>query len=506
MLTLSGVSLKLFELLVWLAAALQLGRCFVAGPRGSFGVALSVLVVSAGLILLQLFFEGWRKPIVLAAVALIGLCLLPLVLSALKLPGDSLVARLGLAAAGLLLIASTASNWLRPAVAYPPLGGEYPVIGQIAFPVLGQSPSGNEPTVDELRHPPPLLKLWYPAVAPVSSSLLDPAFLAERIAAFGQRGKQLPDPAIRDAQPVDLPSPAPLLFYFPGWPGVAIESAALVRELVSHGYYVATVEYPGRQRGMSDARWQALKTELERDFYYGSEARYLELVEVSKERVRSRARDASAALTRLAEFAAMPDQTFSGRFDASRAGFVGFSLGGAVAVQTAHQDPRFITAINLDGRMWAEGRADGANKPMLMINEELAPIDPALFSASDADTRYNAIEDQADGDALLRNLARHGGLHVMIAGTQHFNFADLCLTSPLDRIALRGPIDPLRGYEILYAYVLAWFDRALRGKSSPLLDTDQSPYPEVKVRHWPAPATTPKVAPLAVASPLEATP
>lgn len=496
--------MKLFELLVWLAAALQLGRCFVAGPRGSTTVALALLAASVGLILLQVFFEGWRKPIVFAAVALLGLCLMPLALSLLKLPGDGILARLGLAAAGLLLIASTASNWLRPAVSYPTPGGEYAVIGQIAFPVLGQSPVGDVPTPDELRHPPPLLKLWYPAVAPGGSRLLDPAFLAERIAAFGERGKQLPEPAIRNAPPVDLSSPAPLLFYFPGWPGVAIESAALVRELVSHGYYVATIEYPGRQAGMSDERWQALKAELERDFYYGSEARYLELVEVSKDRVRSRARDASIALTRLAEVAATPGQVFSGRFDASRAGFVGFSLGGAVAVQAANQDPRFITAINLDGRMWAEGRADGANKPMLMINEELAPIDPALFTADDPDTRYNAIEDQTDGDALLRNLARHGGQHVMIAGTQHFNFADLCLTSPLDRIAGRGPIAPLRGYEILHAYVLAWFDRALRGKTSPLLDSDRSPYPEVTSRYWPTPVRNGVMAP-ATAS-IDATP
>lgn len=498
--------LKPFELIIWLAAALQFGRHVVAGVRCSTSVALLLVTANVVLILLHLLFEGWRKPIAFAALAMLVLSLLPIVLAVLKLPGDSLVARLGLVLAALLLTASTVTNWLRPAVQYPKPGGEYPVIGQITFPVLGTSPPGDVPTPEELRHPPPLLRLWYPAAAPARLRLFDPAYLAERWAAFGQRGAQLPAPAVPGAPPRNLSSPAPLLFYFPGWPGVAIESAALVRELVSHGYYVATVEYPGRQDGMSDARWRALKTELERNFYYGSEASYLELVEVSKERVRSRANDASAALNRLAEFAAAPNQPFTGRFDASRAGFIGFSLGGAVAVQAANQDPRFITAINLDGRMWAEGRADGANKPMLMINEELAPIESALLSASDPDTRYNAIEDQADGDALLRNLARHGGQHVMIAGTRHFNFADLCLTSPLDRIALRGPIDPLRGYEILYAYVLAWFDRALRGTSSPLLDTDQSPYPEVTVRHWPLPATTPDVAPLAVASPLEATP
>ena len=485
--------MKPLELTLWLFAVVLLIRRIVPGLRGSVMPELAFVGISIVLILLQLFFEGWRKPIVLAEASLLLTAILPLILPLLQQSADGPMARILLAAAMLLLAAGTVTNWMRPAVNYPEPGGPYPAIGVTRLPVEGVSPPGDVPTEDELRHPPPLVKLWYPARAEDAPRWFDARVLAERAAHFGERGSVFNEPAIRDARPLDLPGgKAPLLFYLPGWPGVTIESTSLVRELVSHGYYVATIEYPGPQAGMSPARRKALIAELERPFYYGSEAQYRQMIAISEERVRSRARDASTALDRLVAMATDTGNPFAGRYDASRAGIVGFSLGGATAVQTAHGDARFVTAINLDGRAWAEARAEGAGKPMLMINEELGEPDLSLLKSPDNDTRYNAIEDLVDGQALEANLARHGGMRLIINGTLHFNFADLCLTSPLRRLTYSGRIAPLRGYEILYAYTLAWFDRALRGVPSPLLDTTSSPYPEVVgMEYWPAPAAQP---------------
>ncbi|GAC1631257.1 MAG: alpha/beta hydrolase [Nevskia sp.] len=479
---------------LWLLAALLLLRQALLGLRGSLLPEPAVVALGVVLILLQLFFEGWRKPVLPAAAALLLLALLPLLLQRLQSPADGLGGKLGLVAATLLLAASTVATWLHPALRYPTPGGPYRTIGVTTLPPAGVSPPGDVPTPDELQHPPALVKLWYPARPARTPGRFDRRRLAERLARFGERGRVFDDPAIVEAPPLDLPGgAAPLLFYLPGWPGVAIESAALVRELVSHGYYVATIEYPAPLPGMSAARRKALLAELERPLNYGSEAIYREMIEVSKERVRSRARDVSAALDRLTALAAVPGNPLAGRYEPSHAGIVGFSLGGAAAVQTANRDARFVTAINLDGRAWAEARTQGANKPMLLINEELGEPDPALLNSPDSDIRYNAVEDRIDEDTVQANLARHGGLRVIIAGTEHFNFTDLCLTSPLRRLSHSGTIAPRRGYEIVYAYALAWFDRSLRGRPSPLLDTTVSPYPEViRVNYWPAPSAAPE--------------
>ena len=64
---------------------------------------------------------------------------------------------------------------------------------------------------------------------------------------------------------------------------------------------------------------------------------------------------------------------------------------------------------------------------------------------------------------------------VTIAHTQHGNFSDLMLFYP------RGPgdLDPRRAHQIIVAYTLAFFDRYLNGKPSPLLAGPSSAYPEV---------------------------
>ncbi|WP_293374346.1 hypothetical protein [Nevskia sp.] len=478
--------MKPFELLIWLLASLLLLRQIVVSPKPGM-LAVLLLAASLLLILMQVLLEGWRKPVLLASLSLLALAVLPWLLKLLNLADHALPARLLLAVAGLLLVASTASNWLQPAVRYDVPGGPYPLIGMMALSVEGSAPPGDVPTLAERRHPPAQVKIWFPARADAAKGPFGRASLTKRLAQFPQRGSQLDEPAQADAWPLDLPEPAPLLFYYPGWPGVAIESAALVRELVSHGYYVATVEYPARQSGMSDARHTALLTELQQSYEYSSEARYRELIEISEARVRGRAADASATLDRLAALVASPTHRLRGRFDVHRAGIIGFSLGGAVATQTVNRDRRFVTAINLDGRHWAEGRREGALRPMLMLSEPLPFPEPAQFSSTIADQRYNAIEDQDDYTQLAANLAKHGGMHVTIRDALHFNFADLCLTSPRPGRVASGRIDPRRGHQIIHAYALAWFDRALRGRPSPLLDTDTSPFPEVDVRYWPSP-------------------
>jgi hypothetical protein len=73
-----------------------------------------------------------------------------------------------------------------------------------------------------------------------------------------------------------------------------------------------------------------------------------------------------------------------------------------------------------------------------------------------------------------------------IEGTRHFNFSDLPLRlSPLARILFNrlgfiGSIQPERGLEISNAYLVAFFDRYLKGASSGLLSGPSSVYPEVQ--------------------------
>ena len=78
----------------------------------------------------------------------------------------------------------------------------------------------------------PFLRIWYPVDPGAGMARGAPAFLHKWFTAAS--------PALAAAGPGGLP----ILVGIPGWDGVQVENTALVRELVSHGFVVVTLEYP----------------------------------------------------------------------------------------------------------------------------------------------------------------------------------------------------------------------------------------------------------------------
>jgi hypothetical protein len=82
--------------------------------------------------------------------------------------------------------------------------------------------------------------------------------------------------------------------------------------------------------------------------------------------------------------------------------------------------------------------------------------------------------------------ASSAAYYLSIKETRHFNFSDLPLRLlPPARILFNmagyiGSIRPERGLEISNAYLIAFFDRYLKGIDSKLLQGPSSAYPEVQ--------------------------
>jgi hypothetical protein len=69
---------------------------------------------------------------------------------------------------------------------------------------------------------------------------------------------------------------------------------------------------------------------------------------------------------------------------------------------------------------------------------------------------------------------------IKILGTRHFDFTDLPLLSPIaPQLGLKGPLNGQRVIEITNAYLLDFFEMALNGAHSKLLE-GSSPFAEVK--------------------------
>ncbi len=309
-----------------------------------------------------------------------------------------------------------------------------------------------------------------------------------------------PEPSVRLWYPAVLGTErCPILLYFSGWPGTSLQNAALLRELVSRGYAVATVQYPAHAPGLSPADYDRQFEMLNRPMQlYSSQAAFDESVAANNERLRRNADDASRVLDRLEALnAGDPARCLTGRLDFGRAGIVGYSFGGAVAAEVRRLDARVKAAVNIDGRHWGTALLYGVPPPYLVIGEILRMPTGAELSSADPATRYEAWLDQVDYANLAKHLRQHGGIQVAVAGSVHSSFDEGTRRSPLHWFGLARSIDPARALAILNAYTTAFFEQSLRGHASsplpaagdagPVLAAGDAAYPEVRVDVYPEP-------------------
>jgi hypothetical protein len=89
-------------------------------------------------------------------------------------------------------------------------------------------------------------------------------------------------------------------------------------------------------------------------------------------------------------------------------------------------------------------------------------------------------------DARARAMMEKSGAYeVTLPGATHFSFTDKALFSPIDALSTSGDIPARREFAIVRAYVLAFFNQALLGEKSSLLDSRVSPFQEVWIGAMP---------------------
>jgi predicted dienelactone hydrolase len=281
---------------------------------------------------------------------------------------------------------------------------------------------------------------------------------------------------LADEAPLPLPK-TPLLLCFPGWLGRRPDNLLLARVMAGNGFSTAAVYYPA--------------AELPQAIDFSTEEAQQAMLRRADRVVRQRAADASTILDTLATASAEPAWALSGALDLGRVGVFGYSLGGAVAAQACHQDPRISAAANLDGWHFADAAVDGVARDYMLLSDDEPLAEEA--AAADPAQRRQAAFSFREFDRALENLDRNGGYLVRIAGTRHGNFRD----TALGRLSWHwqdpalGPLDPERALEIIQVYLLAFFRQALMHEDQPLLKAPSTLYPEAQLRRWHKAGITP---------------
>ena len=297
--------------------------------------------------------------------------------------------------------------------------------------------------------------------------------------------------SVAAAPPDQSGAPWPVILYHHGYGGFTRVHVALIEDLVSHGFVVASVGhafesawlespdgklvrfaadnpiYTGRLEEAHGERQEELKDEVVGAASVDEQERaYRALLAASprhQESARAWAADGSFVLDRLAALS-NAGGPLGGMVDLTRVGSIGHSLGGAASGQAVMEDPRVIAGVDLDGFMFGD-LIDNPSGDAFMFVSAARPWAGVGGSA------LTLFHERAVGPTYL----------VLIEGFEHGTFTDL----PLFTGAWPGEgegLDGERALGIQRAYVRAFFDRHLRGADGALLDGPSPDYPEVSIR------------------------
>lgn len=158
---------------------------------------------------------------------------------------------------------------------------------------------------------------------------------------------------------------------------------------------------------------------------------------------------------------------FQGYLDTTRIGMIGHSTGGGAVLQTCWQDERCKAVVGQDPWLVPYDRAmpaSGLKLPSLN-----------MFSENWLKERNLTLNNQ-----LWKNQPA-GSQRMNILGTQHYDFSDISLYSPLgSTLGLKGPIKAEREISLFNDFLIGFFDQHLVNPDSTLLDAAVEEYDEVE--------------------------
>ena len=343
-----------------------------------------------------------------------------------------------------------------------------------------------------------MVQIWYPAKGNSSSPRAPYMQDADTLAPTLARLFHLPEFTFRhlkyvttnaiSSAPVSDDQPNyPVLIFWEGLIGFRQMNTFQVEELVSHGYIVAAIDQPYAAASvvLPDGRLVAGLSKDQMNVLIQQSVSPVEKAPIMNGRtfkdgiIPYLAQDVSFTLDQLTTLnQADPNNTLTGRMDLQHIGIFGVSLGGIVVGEACRLELRLQACLVMDAPMPADVVKASLQQPTMWISRDAETMRlerqrSGGWSEADINQHQNtmrAVFESLPGD----------GYFVRVPGMFHANLMDIPYWSPLfSRLGFTGPIDGQRAHDIINAYSLAFFDKYLKGRSSPMLDRSAEQYPEV---------------------------
>jgi len=283
----------------------------------------------------------------------------------------------------------------------------------------------------------------------------------------------------------------PVILYSHSYYGLNTENTMLMEMLASHGYIVCSIAhsyenvlslFPEGEAVTGDLEYistlynshgdkeERLYSELKNA---GRKEQKIALVkdilqvdDLSTKLLKERTRDVEFTVNKLT-LINRKNGVLHQKMDLDRIGILGWSFGGATALEACLADQRIKAGINMDGLPYGE-----------KFNSGLPIRQPFMFV-------YSETQDEMDqiSAGLMFDQVVDSAYHLNIKGAEHSNFSDLPLFFKImERLGYWGSIPPNRMLELEEAYIKGFFDRYVEGEHKSFPEGPSTGYPEVSLQ------------------------
>jgi predicted dienelactone hydrolase len=262
----------------------------------------------------------------------------------------------------------------------------------------------------------------------------------------------------------------PVVLYSPGLGEPRTWGTTLAADLAGHGYAVVTVDhtYESPEVQFPDGSLATMVPPSDPDA-------------VLRKALAVRVADTGFVLDRLkalnsgqdpdAQRRPLPDR-LAGALNLHEVGMFGHSMGGTAAALSMDADHRIAAGLDMDGNLTY---LDGSLMPVARHGLDR----PFLLLGKDGDT------DTGPGWQAFRVHTPGWNRQLTLLGSEHASFTDAealipqLRLRPAERTDDIGTIDPATAIRTTEAYVSAYFDHWLRGRSGRLLEGPSPTYPDM---------------------------
>lgn len=294
--------------------------------------------------------------------------------------------------------------------------------------------------------------------------------------------------AFTNAPVTDDQSTYPVLLYLSGLGGFRSANMIQIQELVSHGYIVLGIEQPyvsanvrlrdGRTATMIPRA--SIEPFIQKSINPNVTVPSLNGTSLPDGIIPYLAEDVPFALSQLEQLKSTARDPLAQRFDLTKIGVFGISLGANVSAEACGKNPNISACLMIDSPMPADVVESGLTQSSMWLTRSAE--DMRLERMKSGGWSEESIGQTLGTMKSVFNKQKPGsGYYVSIDGMFHVNFTDAPSWSPVSsQLGLSGAIGTQRGHTIVNEYSLSFFDKTLKNQN-PVLLSKQSPFPEVKM-------------------------